>query len=140
MFNRTWKVSRGKFQNKMLTTRKNYKLYHGYKKQILSDEFLRRIFRRDRRFLSLIRYAMHDFHFPHLNLLTLSSIQSQAYIFFIQDIYYSNYKELIKKKLITKVQSTVITEGEEKGKVLHTCNYLHFTIIHIPAKKQLCNC
>ena len=28
----------------------------------------------------LIRYAMHDFHFPHLNLLTLSSIQRQAYI------------------------------------------------------------
>ena len=23
---------------------------------------------------------MHDFHFPHLNLLTLSSIQRQAYI------------------------------------------------------------
>ena len=27
-----------------------------------------------------IRYAMHDFHFSHLNLLTLSSIQRQAYI------------------------------------------------------------
>ena len=27
-----------------------------------------------------IRYAMHDFHFPHFNLLTLSSIQRQAYI------------------------------------------------------------
>ena len=60
--------------------------------------------------------------------------------FLIQDIYYSKYKELIKKKLITKVQSTVITEGEEKGKLLHTCNYVHFTIIHIPAMKQLCNC
>ena len=51
---------------KMLTTRKNYKLQHGYKKQTLSDEFLRRMFRRYRKFLSLIRYAMHDFHFPHL--------------------------------------------------------------------------
>ena len=28
----------------------------------------------------LIRYAIHDFHFPPLNLLTLSSIQRQAYI------------------------------------------------------------
>ena len=45
------KVSRGKFQNRMLTTRKNYKLYHGYKKQTLSDEFLGRIFRRYRKFL-----------------------------------------------------------------------------------------
>ena len=73
----TGKVSRGKFQNRMLTTRKNYKLYHGYKKQTLSDEFLGRIFRRYRKFLLLIRYAMHDFHFPHL---CLSSIQRQAYI------------------------------------------------------------
>ena len=45
------KVSRGKFQNRMLTTRKNYKLYHVYKKQTLSDEFLGRIFRRYRKFL-----------------------------------------------------------------------------------------
>ena len=45
------KVSRGKFQNRMLTTRKNYKLCHGYKKQTLSDEFLGRIFRRYRKFL-----------------------------------------------------------------------------------------
>ena len=74
----TGNVSRGKFQNKMLTTRKNYNLYHGYKKQTLSDEFLRRIFPRYRKSLLLIRYTMHDFHFPHLNLLTLSSIQRQA--------------------------------------------------------------
>ena len=49
----TGKVSRGKFQNRMfnLTTRKNYKLYHGYKKQTLSDDFLGRIFRRYRKFL-----------------------------------------------------------------------------------------
>ena len=47
----TVKVSRGKFQNRMLTARKNYKLYHGYKKQTLSDEFLGRIFRRYRKFL-----------------------------------------------------------------------------------------
>ena len=33
---------------------------------------------RYRKLLLLIRYAMHDFHFPHLN--TLSSIQRQAYI------------------------------------------------------------
>ena len=36
-------VSRGKFQNKMLTTHKNYNLKHGYKKQTLSDEFLARL-------------------------------------------------------------------------------------------------
>ena len=62
----------------MLTTRKNYNLQHGYKKQTLSDEFLGRIFPRYRKLLLLIRHAMHDFHFPHLNL--LSSIQRQAYI------------------------------------------------------------
>ena len=44
----TGKVSRGKFQNKMLITRKNYNLYHGYKKQTLSDEFVGRIFPRYR--------------------------------------------------------------------------------------------
>ena len=49
-------------------------------------------------------------------------------------------KELIEKKLITKFRTTVITEGETKGKVLHTYNYLHFTIIYVTAKKQLCNC
>ena len=64
----------------MLTTRKNCNLQHGYKKQTLSDESLVRIFPRYRKFLLLIRYAMHDFHFPHLNLLTSSSIQRQAYI------------------------------------------------------------
>ena len=62
-------------------------------------------------------------------------------IFFFQDIRYADYKELIiKKKLITKPQTTVITEGEKKGKVLHTYNYLHFTIIYVTDKKQLRNC
>ena len=40
----------------MLTTRKNYNLKHGYKKQTLSDEFLGRIFPRYRKFLLLIWY------------------------------------------------------------------------------------
>ena len=71
-------VSRGKFQNKMLTTCKYYNFQHGYKKQTLSDEFLRRIFSRYRKSLLLIRYAIHYFHFIHLNLLTLSSIQRHA--------------------------------------------------------------
>ena len=31
--------------------------------------------------------------------------------FFLQDIYYANNKELIKKKLLTKFQTTLITEG-----------------------------
>ena len=54
--------------------------------------------------------------------------------FFLQDIYYANNKELIKKKLLTKFQTTLITEGEKKGKVLHdTYNYLHFTIIFVTA-------
>ena len=74
----TGNVSRGKFQNKMLTTCKNYNFQHGYKKQTLSDEFLRRIFPRYRKSLLLIRYAIHYFHFIHLNLLTLSSIERQA--------------------------------------------------------------
>ena len=39
----TGTVSRGKFQNKMLTTHKNYNLKLGYKKQTLSDEFLARL-------------------------------------------------------------------------------------------------
>ena len=44
--------------------------------------------------------------------------------FFFQDIRYADYKELIiKKKLITKPQTTVITEGEKKGKVLYTIIY-----------------
>ena len=60
--------------------------------------------------------------------------------FFIQDICYTNYKELIKKKLITKFQTTVITEGEKKGKVLHTYNYLQFPIIYVTVKKQPRNC
>ena len=47
--------------------------------------------------------------------------------FLTQDIYYSKYKELIKKKLITKVQSTVITEGEGKGK---TIAYLQLCTFH----------
>ena len=55
----------------------------------------------------------------------------------LQDIYYANNKKLIKKKLLTKFQTTLITEGEKKGKVLHdTYNYLHFTIIFVTAKKQ----
>ena len=41
------------------------------------------------------------------------------FCFFLQDIYYANKKELIKKKLLTKFQTTSITEGEKKGKVLH---------------------
>ena len=44
----------------------------------------------------------------------------------MKDIYYSNYKERVKKKLIKKLQTTVITEGEKKGKVLH--NYNNFII------------
>ena len=40
----------------MLTTRKNYNLKHGYKKQTLSDEFLGQIFPRYRKFLLLIWY------------------------------------------------------------------------------------
>ena len=60
-----------------------------------------------------------------------------VFCFFLQDIYYANNKELIKKKLLTKFQTTLITEGEKKGKVLHdTYNYLHFTIIFVTAKKQ----
>ena len=51
--------------------------------------------------------------------------------FIMKDIYYSNYKERVKKKLITKLQTTVITEGEKKGKALHTYNYLHSTIIAV---------
>ena len=39
----TGTVSGGKFQNKVLTTHKNYNLKHGYKKQALSDEFLARL-------------------------------------------------------------------------------------------------
>ena len=59
------------------------------------------------------------------------------FIFFFQDIRYADYKELIiKKKLITKPQTTVITEGEKKGKVSHTYNYLQFPIIYITVKKQ----
>ena len=58
-------------------------------------------------------------------------------VVFLQDIYCANNKELIKKKLLTKFQTTLITEGEKKGKVLHdTYNYLHFTIIFVTAKKQ----
>ena len=49
----------------------------------------------------------------------------------MKDIYYSNYKERVKKKLITKLQTTVITEGEKKGKALRTYNYLHSTIIAV---------
>ena len=69
------KVSQGKFQNKMFTTQKNYKRYHGYKKQTLSDEFLRRIFRRYCRFLLLIRtirvlqcttFTFHTLTFAHI--------------------------------------------------------------------------
>ena len=61
--------------------------------------------------------------------------------FFFQDIRYADYKELIiKKKLITKPQTTVITKGEKKGKVLHTYNYLHFTNIYVTFKKQPRNC
>ena len=46
----------------MLTTRKNYKPQHGYKKRWIFTQ----IFRRYGKFLLLIRYAVHDFHFPHL--------------------------------------------------------------------------
>ena len=56
--------------------------------------------------------------------------------FVIQDICYANYKELIKKKLITKFQTTVITEGETNRKVLRTYNYLHFTIYTLQPKNS----
>ena len=55
-------------------------------------------------------------------------------------IFFFFYKELIEKKLITKFRTTVITEGETKGKVSHTYNYLQFPIIYITVKKQPCNC
>ena len=53
----TGNVSRGKFQNNMLTTCKNYNFQRGYKKQTLSDEFLRCTFPRYHKSLLLIRLA-----------------------------------------------------------------------------------
>ena len=71
------------------------------------------------------------------NFMTFMHVFLLLLFFFLQDIYYANNKELIKKKLLTKFQTTLITEGEKKGKVLHdTYNYLHFTIIFVTAKKQ----
>ena len=55
-------------------------------------------------------------------------------------LFFFFYKELIEKKLITKFRTTVITEGEKKGKVSHTYNYLQFPIIYVTVKKQLRNC
>ena len=55
-------------------------------------------------------------------------------------IFFFFYKELIEKKLITKFRTTVITEGEKKGKVSHTYNYLQFPIIYVTVKKQPRNC
>ena len=40
-------------------------------------------------------------------------------LFFLQDIYYPNNKELIKKKLLTKFQTTLLKEGQKWVKVLH---------------------
>ena len=54
------------------------------------------------------------------------------FLFCIQDIYYFNYKERIKKKLITNILNNRNNR--------HTYNYLHFTIIYITAKKQPRNC
>ena len=54
------------------------------------------------------------------------------YLFF----FFFFYKELIEKKLITKFRTTVITEGETRGKLLHTYNYLQFPIIYVTVKKQ----
>ena len=62
------------------------------------------------------------------------SARTRLLFFVVQDIYYSNYTELIKKKLTTKFLTTVITEGEKKGKVLRTYNYLHFTVISLQPK------
>ena len=68
------------------------------------------------------------------NFMTFMHVFLLLLFFFLQDIYYANNKELIKKKLLTKFQTTLITEGEKKGKVLHdTYNYLHFTIIFVTA-------
>ena len=53
-------------------------------------------------------------------------------IFFIQDIYYYNYKELLKKEDNYKVLNNRNNR--------HTYNYLHFTIIYITATKQPRNC
>ena len=48
--------------------------------------------------------------------------------FFIQDICYANYKELIKKRLITKFQTTVITDRRrDKGKSI---TYLQLSTFH----------
>ena len=50
------------------------------------------------------------------------------FFFFIQDICYANYKELIKKKLITKFQTTVITDRRrDKGKSI---TYLLLSTFH----------
>ena len=63
------------------------------------------------------------------NFMTFMHVFLSLLFFFLQDIYYANNKELIKKKLLTKFQTTLITEGEKEGKVLHdTYNYLHFAI------------
>ena len=59
----------------MLKTQKNFELYHGYKKQTLFDEFLRRIFRTV--IADTICNARLSLSTPFL---TLSSIQRQAYI------------------------------------------------------------
>ena len=71
------------------------------------------------------------------NFMTFMHVFFFVVVVFLQDIYCANNKELIKKKLLTKFQTTLITEGQKKGKVLHdTYNYLHFTIIFVTAKKQ----
>ena len=73
-----------------------------------------------------VKQAGHEIHFA-----TSTNTSTGKSSFFMKDIYYSNYKERVKKKLITKLQTTVITEGEKKGKALHTYNYLHSTIIAV---------
>ena len=45
------------------------------------------------------------------NFMTFMHVFLLLLFFFLQDIYYANNKELIKKKLLTKFQTTVITEA-----------------------------
>ena len=55
----------------------------------------------------------------HFQLFDLYTFFLLLLLFFLQDIYYANNKELIKKKLLTKFQTTLLTEGEKWGKVLY---------------------
>ena len=51
-------------------------------------------------------------------------------------LFFFFYKELIEKKLITKFRTTVITEGEKKGKVSHTYNYYSFQLYTLQSKNS----